>query len=99
MTVILLAAPGPGPGDSVPDVHQIGLRWPDYEFSAPAAPFPADAVPPPPSYPDPVYLRIPGRGTALVSDPIDQALPGPGLASELAREPYRLPESLEAAAP
>jgi len=99
VTVILPAAPGPGPGDSVPDAHQTGLRWADYEFSAPAAPFPVDAVRPPPSYPDPVYLRIPGRGTALVSDPIDRALPGPGLVSELAREPYRLPESLRAAAP
>jgi 8-oxo-dGTP pyrophosphatase MutT (NUDIX family) len=83
----------------VPDPHQTGLRWDDYEFSAPAAPFPVDAVRPPPSYPDPVYLRIPGRGTALVSDPIDRALPGPGLVSELAREPYHLAESLRAAAP
>jgi hypothetical protein len=83
----------------VPDAHHTGLGWADYEFSAPAAPFPVDAVRPPPSYPDPVYLRIPGRGTALVSNPIDRALPGPGLVSELAREPYRLPESLRAAAP
>ena len=83
----------------MPDVHQLGVRWPDYEFSAAAAPCPGEAAPPPPSYPDPVYLRIPGRGTALVSDPIDQALPGPGLVSELAREPYRLPGWLEAAAP
>ena len=83
----------------MPDAHQTGLRWGDYEFSAPAAPFPVDAVRPPPSYPDPVYLRIPGRGTALVSEPIDRALPGSGVASELAREPYRLAESLRAAAP
>jgi hypothetical protein len=82
----------------VPDA-QIGLRWAGYEFSAPAAPFPVDAIRPPPSYPDPVYLHIPGRGTALVSDPIDQALAGPGLVAELVPEPYRLPESLGAAAP
>ncbi|MGI8447144.1 MAG: hypothetical protein ACR2MP_08205 [Streptosporangiaceae bacterium] len=81
------------------DADQPVLHWPDYEFSAPAAPFPVDAAPPPPSYPDPVYLRIPGRGTALVSRAIDQVLAGRGLASELAGEPYRLPGPLVDGAP
>ncbi len=80
------------------DVRQVRLRWPDYQFSA-AAPFPVDAIPPPPSYPDPVYLLFPGRGTALVSDVIDRGLAGPGLAGELDREPYLLPGPLRAIAP
>lgn len=81
------------------DVRQLRVPWPDYEISAPAAPFPVDAIPPPLSYPDPVYVRIPDRGTALVSDAIDRFLVQSGVASELAREPYRLPGPLQASAP
>jgi 8-oxo-dGTP pyrophosphatase MutT (NUDIX family) len=81
------------------DVRQLHRRWPDYEFSATAAPFPVDAIPPPPSYPSPVYLRVPDRGTALVSDAIDQALAGRVLPSELGEDPYRLPGPLQASAP
>ena len=81
------------------DVRQLRVPWPDYEISAPAAPFPADAIPPPLSYPDPVYVRIPDRGTALVSDAIDRFLVQRGVASELASEPYRLPGPLQASAP
>jgi 8-oxo-dGTP pyrophosphatase MutT (NUDIX family) len=81
------------------DDHQFGLRWRDYELSAAADPFPVGAIPPPPSYPGPVYLPIPGRGTALVSNAIDRALTGPGLPSELAGERYRLPGPLMASAP
>ena len=80
-------------------VRQLRLPWPDYEFSAPATPFPVDAIPPPLSYPGPVYVRIPHRGTALVSDAIDRALAQGGLAAELASEPYRLPGPLQASAP
>src|ERR1039458_7481289 len=53
----------------------------------------------PPSYPSPVYLRVPDRGTALVSDAIDQALAGRVLPSELGEDPYRLPGPLQASAP
>ena len=81
------------------DDRQFGLRWQDYELSAVADPFPVDAIPPPVSYPSPVYLPIPGRGTALVCDAVDRALTGPGLPSELASEPYRLPGPLMAGAP
>jgi 8-oxo-dGTP pyrophosphatase MutT (NUDIX family) len=81
------------------DVRQLRVPWPDYEFSAPAAPFPVDAIPPPLSYPGPVYVRIPDRGTALVSDAIDRFLVQSGVASELASEPYRLPGPLQASAP
>jgi len=81
------------------DERRFGARWRDYEFSAAADPFPEGAIPPPPSYPAPVYVPIPGRGTALVSDPIDRALTGPGLPSELAGGPYRLPGPLMASAP
>jgi 8-oxo-dGTP pyrophosphatase MutT (NUDIX family) len=81
------------------DLRQLRRRWSDYEFSSIAAPFPVDDIPPPPSYPDPAYLAIPNRGTALVSDAIDLALTEGELASELAEEPYRLPKLLKASAP
>ncbi len=80
-------------------MHQFRRLWPDYEFSAPAAPFPVDAISPPLSYPGPVYVRIPDRGTALVSDAIDRSLVRGGLVSELASEPYRLPGPLQASTP
>ena len=81
------------------DERQPGPRWRDYEFSAAADPFPVGQIPPPPAYPGPAYLLLPGRGTALVSDEIDRALAGPGPPSELAGEPYRLPGLLRANAP
>ena len=81
------------------DVRQLRLPWPDFEFSTAGVPFPVEAIPPPLSYPGPVYLRIPERGTALVSDAIDRSLARGGLASELAGQPYRLPGPLRPAHP
>jgi 8-oxo-dGTP pyrophosphatase MutT (NUDIX family) len=81
------------------DVRQLRRRWSDYEFSAIVAPFPTDAIPPPPSYPHAIYLHIPNRGTALVSNEIDQTVAGHDLAAELNEEPYRLPRTLKASAP
>ncbi len=81
------------------DARPFRLPWQDYEFSAPAAPFPVDAIPPPLSYPDAAYARIADRGTALVSDTVDQALARHGIAADLDGEPYRLPGPLEACAP
>ena len=83
----------------VRDVRQLRRRWSDYEFSAIVAPFPTDAIPPPPAYPHAIYLYIPNRGTALVSNEIDQTVAGHDLAAELDEEPYRLPRTLKASAP
>jgi hypothetical protein len=58
----------------VHDVRRIRREWSDWEFSSIVAPFPAEAIPPPPSYPDAVYLHVPNRGTALVSTGIDQVV-------------------------
>lgn len=80
------------------DVRQLRRRWSDYEFSAIVAPFPTDAIPPPPSYPDAVYLHIPNRGTALVSNAIDQTVARHDLVAKLDEEPYRLPRALKASA-
>jgi 8-oxo-dGTP pyrophosphatase MutT (NUDIX family) len=88
-----------GSGAFLPDVRELRRRWSDYEFTAVAAPFPADVIPPPDSYPEPRYLHLPGRGTALVSDAIDQAVAGRLIATQLDEEPYRLPRSLEGSAP
>jgi 8-oxo-dGTP pyrophosphatase MutT (NUDIX family) len=81
------------------DVRQLRRRWSDYEFSSIVAPFPADAIPPPPSYPRAVYLHMPNRGTVLVSDAIDQTVAGHDLVAELDEEPYRLPRALRGSAP
>jgi hypothetical protein len=66
-----------------------------------AAPFQADAIPPPSAYPDPVYLYLPGdgRGTALVSDAIDLAVATHPFAAKLDDEIYHLPTALKASAP
>ena len=81
------------------DVRQLRLPWPDYGFSTAGVPFPVEAIQPPRSYPGPVYVRIPERGTALVSDAIDRSLAGGELSWELASQPYRLPGPLRASAP
>jgi hypothetical protein len=81
------------------EVRQLRREWADYDFSAIAAPFPTEAIPPPPSYPDAVYLHLPNRGTALISDAIDQAIARHDLAVELDDELYRLPRALKASAP
>jgi hypothetical protein len=73
--------------------------WSHHEFSATATAFPADRIPPPDAYPDPVYLHVPGRGTALVSDAVDQAVAGTAIPARLDEEPYRLPEFLQASVP
>jgi ATP-dependent RNA helicase DeaD len=88
-----------GLGAFVRDVRELRRRWSDYEFSAIAAPFPADSIPPPRAYPDPVYLYLPNRGTALVSDAIDQFIAGHDLPAQIDEEPYRLPRSLKGSAP
>ena len=83
----------------VRDVRQLRRRWSDYEFTAIVAPFPTGAIPPPPSYPHALYLHIPNRGTALVSNEIDRTIVGHDLAAEVDEEPYRLPRVLKASAP
>ncbi|HTU72003.1 MAG TPA: hypothetical protein VMG38_00655 [Trebonia sp.] len=80
------------------DRPETGPRWADYEFTASVAPFPARGIPPPRAYPAPLYLHLPGRGTALVSDLIDQALATTSIQARLAADPYRLPECLKATA-
>lgn len=88
-----------GLGALLHDLNQLRRRWSDYEFSSIAAPFPVDQIPPPASYPAPIYLNVPNRGTALVSDAIDQTIAGQDLMAELDEEPYRLPRTLKASAP
>lgn len=88
-----------GLGAFVRDLRHLRRRWSDYEFSSIAAPFPIGAIPPPASYPQPVYLHVPNRGTALISDAIDQTIVGHHLMAELDDEPYRLPRILKASAP
>jgi 8-oxo-dGTP pyrophosphatase MutT (NUDIX family) len=97
--VLSVIAVGIGLGALVRDLRQLRRRWSDYEFSAIAAPFPVNAIPPPASYPDPVYLHVPGRGTALVSDVIDRTVSSQDLVAEVDEEPYRLPKTLRASAP
>jgi hypothetical protein len=87
-----------GSGAFLRDVQELHRRWSDYEFSAIAVPFPTGSIPPPRAYPDPVYLHVPGRGTALVSDAIDKAIIGGGMTARLDDEPYRLPKALKASA-
>lgn len=88
-----------GLGAFVRDVIELRRRWADYEFTAVPAPFPTDTIPPPSAYPSPMYLYVPGRGTALVSDPIDRALSSHPIDARLDEEPYRLPKSLKGSAP
>lgn len=87
-----------GLGAFLRDLHELRRRWADYEFTAIPAPFPT-AIPPPGAYPEPVYLHVLGRGTALVSDPIDRAIASQDIAARLDDEPYRLPKSLKGSAP
>jgi hypothetical protein len=88
-----------GLGAFLRDVNELRRRWADYEFTAIAAPFPTDTIPPPSAYPDPVYLHVPGRGTALVSDPIDQTVASRPIDALLDEESYRLPKPLKGSAP
>src|SRR5258708_7556630 len=88
-----------GLGEFLRELHEFRRRWADYEFTATAAPFPPSRIPPPGAYPAPVYIHVPGRGTALVSDPIDQALATVDLQAQLDDEPYQLPKYLKASAP
>jgi hypothetical protein len=87
-----------GVGAFLRDVHELRRRWADYEFTAIAAPFPTDVIKPPSAYPDPLYLYVPNRGTALVSDAIDQAVASQSMDARLDEEPYRLPKSLKGSA-
>lgn len=87
-----------GVGEFVRDVHELHRRWSDYEFTAIAGPFPVATVPPPAAYPGARYLYVPGRGTALLSDPIDRAIAGREIAAQLDEEPYRLPRTLKGSA-
>jgi 8-oxo-dGTP pyrophosphatase MutT (NUDIX family) len=88
-----------GLGEFLRHVHELRRRWADYEFTTIAAPFPTGSIPPPGAYPDPVYLHAPGRGTALVSDPIDQAIVATDIPAQLEGETYRLPKDLKGSAP
>jgi ADP-ribose pyrophosphatase YjhB (NUDIX family) len=88
-----------GLGEFLRHVHELRRRWADYEFTTIAAPFPTGSIPPPGAYPDPVYLHVPGRGTALVSDPIDQAIAATEITAQLDDETYRLPKDLKGSAP
>lgn len=88
-----------GTATFVRDLRMLRARWAGFEFSAIAAPFPTAELPPPPAYPGAAYLSLPARGTALVSDAIDEALEAGNFRFTLAEEPYRLPPKLKATAP
>jgi 8-oxo-dGTP pyrophosphatase MutT (NUDIX family) len=88
-----------GVGALVRDLDQLRRQWSQYEFRLIAAPVRATVLPPPRAYPDPVYLYIPGRGTALISNGIDRVVTENELAAELDEEPYVLPKSLKASMP
>src|ERR1700745_980846 len=81
-----------GLGAFLRDVHELRRRWADYEFTAIAAPFPASSIPPQGVYPVASARLIPALGTALVSDPIDQAIPATDIPAQLDDEAYRLPQ-------
>lgn len=80
------------------DRQELRRRWADYGFSVGAGPFPGASIPPPAAYPEAVYLNVPGRGTALVSDAIDRGVVQDGSRAQLDGEPYELPEELQASA-
>ena len=88
-----------GLGEFLRHVHELRRRWADYEFTTIAVPFPADGIPPPGAYPDASYLHIPGRGTALISDPIDHVIVTTDIPAQLDDETYRLPRDLKGSAP
>ncbi|WP_326952032.1 hypothetical protein [Amycolatopsis sp. NBC_01286] len=81
------------------DVRLLRRRWAGFEFTAIAAPFPIDDLPPPAAYPPSEYLAVPARGTALVSAAIDRDLWAGQHTITVAEEPYRLPPALKATAP
>jgi hypothetical protein len=87
-----------GLGAFLRDVHELRRRWADYEFTAIAAPFPTATIKPPAAYPVPVYLYVPNRGTALVSDPVDEALASQPMHAQLDEELYHLPKPLKGSA-
>jgi len=88
-----------GLGAFLRDVHDFRRRWGDFEFTAIAAPFPTATIPPPSAYPAPKYLYVPNRGTALISDLIDEIVAGQPIQVQLDAEPYRLPKKLKGTAP
>lgn len=89
-----------GLGAFVHDLREMRRRWRDYEFKRFAAPFSGADIRPPSTYPDSVYLFMPGdrRGTALVSDDIDRAVATQDMAVCLDDEPYHLPKPLRISA-
>jgi hypothetical protein len=87
-----------GLGAFLRDLHELRRRWADYEFTAIAAPFPTATIKPPGAYPEPLYLYLPNRGTALVSGPVDQAVASQSMDARLDEELYRLPKSLKGSA-
>ncbi|WP_234995579.1 hypothetical protein [Streptoalloteichus hindustanus] len=97
--VLSVIALGLGSVTFVRDFRLLRRRWSAYDFSLIAAPFPVADIPPPTAYPNAAYLHIPNRGTALVSDEIDQDLAARALPVEVDEQPYRLPRQLKASAP
>ena len=87
-----------GVGAFMRDWLELRRRWADYEFTRIAAPFPTATISPPGAYPDPLYLYVPNRGTALVSGPVDQAVASQPMDARLDEDLYRLPKSLKASA-
>ena len=83
----------------VRDIRLLRRRWSGFEFTTIAAPFPTNAMPPPVAYQGGRYLVVPARGTALVSDAIDESLWSEEHTVTVAEEPYRLPTTLKATAP
>ncbi len=84
-----------GLGVFVRDVNEERRDWANYVFNKFVEQFPVADIKPPSTYPDSVYLYIPGRGTALVSDVIDQALATEDMPVRRDEEPYRLPRYLK----
>jgi hypothetical protein len=81
------------------DARALRQRWAAYSFSAIAGPFPATEVPPPASYPTPVYVPVWGRGTLLVSDDVDADLRTNPRPATILPEDYKLPPRLKELAP
>ncbi|MER5393199.1 hypothetical protein [Saccharopolyspora sp. NPDC002686] len=88
-----------GSATFVRDLRNLRRRWSSHDFSLIAAPFPHEAFPPPAAYPDAEYCYLPNRGTALISDQIDDSLRKRRFTVRVADEPYRLPPLLRATAP